>query len=537
MVHYLLSLLCKTKGAAAFVLTTVVGVSLAFITPYVNGVFLDFLLSNRSEGDALAFALLVAAIGVLAALFGYFSGTLSVQVSSKVSFMLLKRVVLHYERTDYQASRSVEPAYATQRIIADSNAVSSFVLNNFISAPLSIVAVPVVLLVIWSIDPAISVFSIALLLGYLGLIAGLRRLLYMVTYERKEADSKFYAAIASQLSQLLNIQLSSAYMESARRLSAGFSQYFPKVLRSGKITYTLSSLDGLLSAVFQAVVLVVSGIRIIRGTMTIGEYTIVASYFGVLFRTLKNLMTLFRSYQDARASWDRINEILEKLDESASASVRLAGLDVMAVIQVRDLSYSVVAPDGTSRQIISNFSYVFSKPHTYCIIGENGSGKTSLLYLLLGLCGSSAGSVTINGRLIEECDMSAARGNLISCCPQACYAPDEAVKDLLEFLGTPYSADWLENDMPLLSNGIESLLEKRCSSLSGGELRRVYLWSAIARNAPVLMLDEPTTGLDAPSRSELAAYIKRNASGRLIILVSHDAELIESVEHVIDVMG
>ena len=129
---------------------------------------------------------------------------------------------MRFERDDYLVSRTIDPAYTTQRIISDSSVVSSFVLANFISAPLSIVAIPIVLLIIWSIDSTLAVFSIILLIVYFCVITGLRKLLYRVTYEKKEADSAFYAAIASQLNQILNIQLTSSYGKSEQALDAGF---------------------------------------------------------------------------------------------------------------------------------------------------------------------------------------------------------------------------------------------------------------------------------------------------------------------------
>lgn len=80
---------------------------------------------------------------------------------------------------------------------------------------------------------------------------------------------------------------------------------------------------------------------------------------------------------------------------------------------------------------------------------------------------------------------------------------------------------------------IEGLLEKRCPELSGGELRRVYLWSAISRNPSVLVLDEPTTGLDETSRAELASYVRNNKLKQLIIIVSHDNELANAAETIV----
>ena len=196
--------------------------------PYVNGKFLDFLLGNRSERDAALFALLVASIGVFSTLFTYFAGTLSIRISTRLSFDLLREAVLRFERDDYLVSRTIDPAYTTQRIISDSSVVSSFVLANFISAPLSIVAIPIVLLIIWSIDSTLAVFSIILLIVYFCVITGLRKLLYRVTYEKKEADSALYAAIASQLNQISTFNWHLRTARANKRSTLGLRAIFPK---------------------------------------------------------------------------------------------------------------------------------------------------------------------------------------------------------------------------------------------------------------------------------------------------------------------
>ena len=166
LIRCVLSRFIRAKGAFVFIAITVIGTALSYAMPYVNGKFLDFLLGNRSERDAVLFALLVASIGVFSTLFTYFAGTLSIRITTRLSFDLLREAVLRFERDDYLVSRTIDPAYTTQRIISDSSVVSSFVLANFISAPLSIVAIPIVLLIIWSIDSTLAVFSIILLIVY-----------------------------------------------------------------------------------------------------------------------------------------------------------------------------------------------------------------------------------------------------------------------------------------------------------------------------------------------------------------------------------
>lgn len=357
LIRCVLSRFIRAKGAFVFIAITVIGTALSYAMPYVNGKFLDFLLGNRSERDAVLFALLVASIGVFSTLFTYFAGTLSIRITTRLSSDLLREAVLRFERDDYLVSRTIDPAYTTQRIISDSSVVSSFVLANFISAPLSIVAIPIVLLIIWSIDSTLAVFSIILLIVYFCVITGLRKLLYRVTYEKKEADSAFYAAIASQLNQILNIQLTSSYGKSEQALDAGFKSYFPKVLRSGKLSYSLTSLDGLFAALFQAVILVVSGVRIINGTMSIGEYTIIGTYFAVLFKTLKSMMSLFKSYQDAKASWDRTAIATREKERSGWNRTDLAKLDEINDISVSDLEFSVALPDGSVREVLGGFFF------------------------------------------------------------------------------------------------------------------------------------------------------------------------------------
>lgn len=92
LIRCVLSRFIRAKGAFVFIAITVIGTALSYAMPYVNGKFLDFLLGNRSERDAALFALLVASIGVFSTLFTYFAGTLSIRISTRLSFDLLRDV-------------------------------------------------------------------------------------------------------------------------------------------------------------------------------------------------------------------------------------------------------------------------------------------------------------------------------------------------------------------------------------------------------------------------------------------------------------
>lgn len=534
MIRYVIAKLFKSNEAVAFIVASAAGFLLSYLSPYANGKFLDFLLANNDINNTVAFALLTASIGIFSSLFLYYSGTLSVRVMSQVSYSILRDVILGYERTALPQLNQNDPAYTTQHTISDSNAIASFLLSNIVNIPLSLIAAPLIVFIMWSINPIFSVLSVALLILYCITAALLRDLLYKVSLERKKADSTFYSAISSQLNQVLETKLSSGYTRSERGLDAEYALYLPKILRAGKISYSLASIDGIFSALFQSVILIISGIQIINGNMSIGEYTIASAYFSTMLKTAKNLMTLFHTYQGARGSWDRVRQPLQTNELFSSKEARGSTLDTIDSIDICNLSIMPLdigdrQDDGCPYPKLS-----FSRPGTYCITGKNGSGKTTLLLYLLGLYESSH-KVRYNGRYIEEYDLDSILGKLISTCPQNLYAPDCSVDSLLSALGTPFRELCNSTSIiPLLTARTEGLLHKACNVLSGGELRSIYIWSTIARQTPVLVLDEPTVGLDAPACDELISLIEHNSEQRMIIVVSHDDAVIKASKTVID---
>ena len=171
-------------------------------------------------------------------------------------------------------------------------------------------------------------------------------------------------------------------------------------------------------------------------------------------------MNLFKSYQDAKASWDRMSAMGKVGPEPEQDQTGLVKIDTINRISVSKLDFTVPLPDGSPRKVLDGFSFDFSGPGTYCITGENGRGKTSLLYLLLGLY-PSAGKVTYNDMPIEKCNLDYIRSDTISCCPQPCFAPDETVRDLLDYFNTPFFTKHQHmNELPSLTTSIE-LLENR----------------------------------------------------------------------------
>lgn len=187
-------------------------------------------------------------------------------------------------------------------------------------------------------------------------------------------------------------------------------------------------------------------------------------------------------------------------------------------------------------EVLSDIAFAVAPGEYLGIVGSNGSGKTTLLKILLGLLQPTAGTVKLFGTpltLFRE-------WTKIGYVPQNVFRGDmnfpATVEEVVEsgHLGTCRGiSSWLgsgvcpEVKRALLRAGISPLMKKRIGELSGGERQRVFIARALVSEPELLVLDEPTTGIDALTEKNFYAFLAElNQSGMTIILVSHDLDAI-----------
>lgn len=301
-------------------------------------------------------------------------------------------------------------------------------------------------------------------------------------------------------------------------------------MKAGRLSYLFSSIDSIIQTVFQSVLFIFAGIQIAVGNMTVGEFVMINSYFALLLRAVKYYTAIYKQYQDSLASYKRMRAILA-YPKILNGEIEI---DAINTIEVQNLNYGF---SDQKHMVFSNANCVFKKGESYSIIGKNGEGKSTLFKILTSLYGYGK-YVLFDGLLSAEIDLKSARKRLFSCVPQKLYAPQINVKDFLVKTMNVTVDElnlMLENSEEL--NGyaqfLKNILGHRCDTLSGGELRKLYVWVASQKKADVLLLDEPTTDLDTQSQAELIDFIKQNRSAQLIIAMTHDKGLIDTTQHVI----
>ena len=285
------------------------------------------------------------------------------------------------------------------------------------------------------------------------------------------------------------------------------------------------------SSIFSLIVLVVALVLlkpVKAGTMTFGIYTSVIALVSTLINqvgwTIPSAMDAFTStslfFKDFFTFMD--------FDEEESGLIRPEKVPEFESLEFKDVRFTY---PGTDREILKSMTFKIEKGRHYSLVGENGSGKSTVIKLMLGLYDQYEGTILINGVDARTMPLNVRRsifsaifqdyvifGTTIKNNIAMGYADREAkVEEVIDDLDLRE----MVNKMP---EGIETeigKLDDRGLDLSGGQRQRIALARAIVSDSPVVILDEPTAAMDPKTESKLYEKMGKLTKGRTVIFISH----------------
>lgn len=534
MVRYVLLEMRKQWEFFPFVFMLLASFFLSVISPYLNGVFLDFLTYNHVIEEVLKFSVLIATVGILGAIMSYFANMATTKILTKTAFSLLFKLTTHIEHMKLRYIEKQNAAYVTQRIFNDVIQVTTFVISNFLTAILYLIQMVGIAILFLYINPLLLILVVILLIPYILLFCLMKEPLYESLKQKKEADNSIFSNLASQINNVFYTQLNSSFEQNDKTFRQEFSYYLPHVLKANRLSYLFSSTDSVISTIFQSLMFIFGGIQIIYGKMSIGEFLMINSYFSLMLKSVKYFANIYKSYQDASSSYSRVTEFLQA-PEMSNGNMEITQIQT---IDIDKLSYRFTSQNGELK-LFNDLSYSMAKGNVYAIVGANGSGKSTLLKILAGLY-ESENAIYINNHPLFHINMDVVRQELYSIVPQKLLVPSGTVQSYLaETLAVPKQSvsATLEGSCELKSyaESIMLLLDNECKTLSGGELRKLHLWLAVNKRSNVLFLDEPSTGLDEKSKEDLIDYLRGDPLHRIIVVMTHDSDMIKAADHILKI--
>ncbi|HEV3320296.1 MAG TPA: thiol reductant ABC exporter subunit CydD [Solirubrobacteraceae bacterium] len=456
----------------------------------------------------------------------------SARAKSQLRTALLERIpVLCTERSREQSTGELA-VLATRGIDALDGYFSLYLPQLFLAVIVPVVVIAAVLSGDW-ISAAILAFTIPLIPLFMALVGATTRERMDRQFQTLERLAGHFLDVVAGLPTLKVFGRARAQAAAIREIAERYRQAAMSTLR---VTFLSSLILELVATIAVALVAVAIGLRLMDGHLDLRTALFALVLAPEAFLPLRRLGANYHASAEGMAAAERVFAVLE----TPSAPTR-AHTDVPdpAICDLTIDGLRVTYP-GRSEPAFADVSLTVSAGETLALVGPSGCGKSTLLSALLGLLRPDAGSIQVGEVELAELDPVQWRARL-AWVPQRPHLFHASIADNVR-LGRREASDeevraaifnaGLADAVAKLPAGLDTILGDRGAGLSAGERQRLALARAFLRDAPLLLLDEPTAGLDGHTEQEIVRSIRRLAHGRTVVLVAHRPALVAMADRV-----
>ncbi len=293
---------------------------------------------------------------------------------------------------------------------------------------------------------------------------------------------------------------------------------------------------GIITGVVLLVILWVSGMEIIAGRLTVGQYVAFVAYVGFLYGPVQMFAYTFLHFQRAVMACKRISSFVEKTAENESLERRHEFTSLQGDILFENVFYNY----GDGRDVLRDVSFSAKKGEKIAFAGKSGAGKSTLVHLILGLYEPTAGRIAIDGVDIRNIKLESLR-NRIGIVSQNIFLFDDTLMNNIRYSRPDASLDDVvaaakasgcHDFISGFPEGYKTNAGEVGKRLSGGEKQRISIARCLLKRPDLVILDEPTTHLDSAAAKNLIASIQELFKNKTCVIISHNLDNISWVERI-----
>jgi ATP-binding cassette subfamily B protein/subfamily B ATP-binding cassette protein MsbA len=468
------------------------------------------------------------AIAVANSLLSYFDTQLSEIASQKAVFDLRRALFGHLQRLSvaYHHSPDTRLGDLLSRLSGDIGALQDLAasgISNIVTNGLTLLFMLGVLFWMdWPMALAAMVLTVPTALYARRNTMVMREA--MRTARRQEGQVS--AVLQESLSYVKLVQAYNREEHESGRLTEASDRSLSANIRAATLLARLTPSVSFLSTVGYSLLIVLGVDQVVTGHLTPGELLVLLSYARSTQSPIRQLAKLSYSVSKAGASLDRIREVLdvEPTVVERPGATALA-IDSPASVSFRDVSFGY----STDRPVLKGVTLEASAGQLVAIVGATGSGKSSLLSLLPRFYDPWTGLVLINGRDVRDFTLASLRANVSIVLQDSLIFRTTVLENIA--YGRPDASDGeiiaaaeqagVSTIAARLEDGYDTVVSERGASLSGGEKQCIGIARAMLKDAPIVILDEPTSAMDAHTERLVMEGVERLLRGRTGFIIAH----------------
>ena len=443
----------------------------------------------------------------------------------------------HLQRLSLRFHSRQSVGDSIRRVTKDCGCVSVIVKDAVLPFVAALITFAAMFLVMWRLEPRLTLVSLAVAPW---LVLVLRR--YMTpmlerSYAEQEAEARIYEVVERSLSALPAVQAFNQEPVADRALARATDRVVDASVASVVVGLKFKVLIGLGTACGTAAIIWLGAQSVLDGRLTVGGILVFLAYLTALYGPLEVLMYAPSTTQGAAGSARRVLEILDTrrdVDDRPGAKplVRPSGH-----LRIDNVTFGYEA----DRPVLHDVSFEVRPGETVAIIGPTGAGKSTLASLVPRFHDAWSGQVSVDGVDVRDLQLKSLRSHVsvvlqepfllpMTIAENIAYGrPDAAHADIEAAARAANAHDFIMR----LPDGYATVLAERGATLSGGERQRLSVARAILKDAPILILDEPTSAIDSATEAELLGALERLMQGRATVVIAHRMSTIARADRIV----
>lgn len=546
------TLLRPHTGALVLGLLAVVGESAAnLLEPWPLKIVLDNVLRSKTSNgwlngvihrvagydplSILKFACVaVVGIAILDAISSYAEKFLTTSVGQWVTHDLRRALYSHLQRLSLAYHDQKRTGDLISTVTSDIDSIQSFITSGLLGVFINMITLIGMVVVMLCLNWQFTLIALSIAPALFAIVYTYTRRIKKASREVRKKESEIVSVIEEVLGSIRVVKAFAREDYESKRLEEESLEGVEIALRARSLKAKLAPIVQIIVAVGTFLVLWFGGRMVLSGVITAGSLVVFIQYLSKMYKPMQELSKMTDSYSKALVGYERIQEILETEREVKDLPKAKPAPRFKGRIEFEDVSFSY-SPESP---ILEDLRLTIEPGQVAAFVGPTGAGKTTIISLIARFYDPTSGIVRIDGVDVRQFKQRSLRQQISFVLQETvlfhgpiwqniAYGKPEATRNEIIRAGELANASEFIGRMP---EGYNTIVGERGMTLSGGQRQRIAIARAIIRNTPILILDEPTSDLDAGSERLVYEALDRLMAGKTVITIAHRLSTIRSAD-------
>lgn len=476
-------------------------------------------------------------IALVRGFFAYYQLFLTSRIGYLLVYTLRGEVFNHLQRLSLSFHHKTRTGELISKLTSDTNTLKDVFADSALTFTTHILTVTGMLVIMFNLNMQLGlIVLISFPLLFLSIYLIYSKVKYCARNQRHN-EGRLASRVSEILSAVPLIQAYGTEDYERERFDADSSRSMKESIRTSRMEAAATRLVEIISAFGTAIVVMIGCLQAIDGKMTPGDVLVFASYMSQIYQPIRQITRLSTRFSRATVSIERINGILETEPEIQDEPDALSVSPLHGDIAFDNVTFSYV--DGN--KILDNVSFRIKPGERVALVGASGAGKSTIANLIIRLYDPQKGAVLIDKQNIKQYQRTSLRQEIgvvlqdpvlfgTSIKENIAYGRPDATQEEIEYAAKQVHA---HDFIMALPDGYDTLMAESGNTLSGGQRQRISLARALIRQASILIMDEPTSAVDAQSQALIRDAMTRLQQGWTILLIAHQFHTIRDFDRIL----